>query len=149
MLEYHRQPEATAQTLVDGWIRTGDGGYQDDGDFVFVCDRLKDMLICAGENVFPAKIERVMRTHPDVADAAVIGVPDELWGEVGLAFVVARAGARLTPRDVLRHACTRLASVEVPHGVELVSELPRTPSGKVQKGKLREAFWRGRERQVN
>src|SRR5689334_19538359 len=126
MLEYHRQPEATAQTLVDGWIRTGDGGYQDADGVVFVCDRLKDMLICAGENVYPAQIERVLRTHPDVADAAVIGVPDELWGEAGLAFVVPRDGARLTPRDVLRHARTLLAPFEIPRAVELVSTLPRT-----------------------
>jgi len=149
MLEYHRQPEATAQTLVDGWIRTGDGGYQDADGFVFVCDRLKDMLICAGENVYPAEIERVLRAHADVADAAVIGVPDERWGEAGLAFVVPRAGARLTPRDVLRHARARLAPFKIPRAVELVNELPRTPSGKVRKATLREAYWRGRERQVN
>ena len=149
MLEYHRQPEATAQTLVDGWIRTGDGGYQDADGFVFVCDRLKDMLICAGENVYPAEIERVLRAHADVADAAVIGVPDELWGEAGLAFVVPRAGARLTPREVLRHARSLLSPSKIPRAVELVNELPRTPSGKVRKAALRETYWRGRERQVN
>jgi acyl-CoA synthetase (AMP-forming)/AMP-acid ligase II len=149
MVGYWERPEATASTLADGWVHTGDGGYLDEEGFLYVCDRMKDMIICAGENIYPAEIENALRHHDGVADAAVVGVPDELWGEAVLAFVVPRAGAALTPRDVMRHARGHLADFKVPKEVRLVSELPRTASGKVMKAKLREPFWAGRARQVN
>jgi acyl-CoA synthetase (AMP-forming)/AMP-acid ligase II len=149
MLEYYKAPAATRATLQDGWILTGDGGYQDDDGHVYICDRIKDMLICAGENVYPAEIERVLRSHSAVADAAVIGVPDELWGEAGLAFVILRAGAQVTPRELSSHTRGQLAEFKIPRRIEFVTELPRNASGKLLKGKLRDAYWRGRPRQVN
>src|SRR5262249_27852923 len=103
----------------------------------------------AGENIYPAEIESVLCAHPDVAEAAVIGVPHERWGEEVRALVVPRAGAALKPRELLGFARTQLADFKVPRTVELVASLPRTPSGKLKKAELRAPYWQGRERQVN
>jgi acyl-CoA synthetase (AMP-forming)/AMP-acid ligase II len=149
MTGYWNLREATAATLVDGWIMTGDVGYVDADGYVYVVDRMKDMIISAGENIYPAEIEKVVRTHPGVADVAVIGVPHELWGEAVMAFVVPRAGAALTRRDVVLHARAHLADYKVPSQVDVIEQLPRNANGKVLKTKLREPYWQGRERQVN
>jgi acyl-CoA synthetase (AMP-forming)/AMP-acid ligase II len=149
MVGYWNRPEETRSTMADGWVRTGDGGYLDRDGFLYVCDRMKDMIICAGENIYPAEIENALRRHDAVADAAVIGVPDELWGESVMAFVVARTGTALEPRAVVRHARRHLADFKVPKTVKVVDQLPRNASGKILKAKLREPFWAGRVRNVN
>lgn len=149
MVGYWKQPEATAKTLVDGWIRTGDAGYLDEDGYLYIRDRVKDMIIYAGENVYPAEIESVLCAHPAVLEAAVIGVPDERWGELVRAIVVKRAGLDVTPRELLAHARRELADFKLPKSFDFVDALPRTPSGKIKKAELREPFWRGRERNVN
>jgi len=149
MAGYWNLREATAATLVDGWVMTGDVGYVDADGYVFVVDRKKDMIISAGQNIYPAEIEKVVRTHPDVADVAVIGVPHDLWGEAIMAFVVPRPKTTLTRRDVVLHARAHLADYKAPSQVEIIEQLPRNANGKVLKTKLREPFWEGRERQVN
>lgn len=149
MIGYWKLPEATASVMADGWIKTGDSGYQDSEGYLYVCDRIKDMIISCGENVYPAEIERVLSEHAAVADVCVIGVPDPLWGEAALAFVVARPGAELVARDLLRDARQRLAEFKVPRRIEFVERLPRNANGKVLRRVLRAPYWRDRARNVN
>jgi acyl-CoA synthetase (AMP-forming)/AMP-acid ligase II len=149
MRGYWNNPEATAETLIDGWVRSGDLGRIDADGFLYVVDRRKDMIIAAGENIYPAEIEKVLRTHPAIADVAVIGVPHDAWGEEVMAFVVRRADRELTVRDVAVHGRAHLAAYKVPSRIEIVSQLPRNAGGKVLKTVLREPYWRGRPRQVN
>jgi acyl-CoA synthetase (AMP-forming)/AMP-acid ligase II len=149
MVGYWKRPEATQETLVDGWIRTGDAGFLDEQGYVFVNDRLKDMILYAGENVYPAEIESVLCAFPGVAEAAVIGIPDERWGERVLALVVEKPGEKVSKRELLIHARTHLADFKVPKEVQFRGPLPRTPSGKIKKAELRAPFWQGRQRQVN
>jgi long-chain acyl-CoA synthetase len=149
MLGYWKQPEATARTLRDGWIHTGDAGYVDEHGYVYVCDRVKDMIISAGENIYPAEIESVLAAHPALLEVAVIGVPHERWGEAVKALAVLRSGMRLSERELLAFARGKLADFKLPRSVEFVAGLPRTPSGKLKKAELRAPYWAGRERQVN
>jgi long-chain acyl-CoA synthetase len=149
MVGYWKQPEATAKTMTDEWVLTGDAGYRDEEGFIYVCDRLKDMIICAGENIYPAEIENVLRGHEGVADVAVIGVPDELWGEAVKAIVVPRPGLTLRAGDLIRHARSHLADFKVPRSVDFMEQLPRNASGKLMKEPLRRPYWQGRERRVN
>ncbi|GGK86776.1 long-chain-fatty-acid--CoA ligase [Mangrovihabitans endophyticus] len=149
MREYWGLPEATAATLVDGWIHTGDAGYLDDEGFVFVCDRIKDTVIVAGENVYPAEVEGALAKHPAVAEAAVVGIPHEQWGEAVHAFVVLRPGHRATPRELMLFLQGELAGFKVPGSYEVIDALPRNPSGKILRRSLRDRFWSGRVRQVN
>jgi len=148
MVGYWNQPEATAKTLIDGWVHTGDAGYLDEEGYVYVHDRIKDMVLYAGENVYPAEIESVLCAHPAVREAAVIGVPDERWGELVKAVVVLHEGASLRARELIAFARAALADFKVPKSVDFVDALPRTPSGKIKKAVLREPYWAGRERQV-
>jgi acyl-CoA synthetase (AMP-forming)/AMP-acid ligase II len=148
MVGYWNRPEATAETLVDGWVHTGDAGYLDESGYVYVHDRIKDMVLYAGENVYPAEIESVLCAHPAVREAAVIGVPDERWGELVKAVVVLNEGASVRVRELLAFARASLADFKVPKSVDFVDALPRTPSGKIRKAVLREPYWAGRERQV-
>jgi acyl-CoA synthetase (AMP-forming)/AMP-acid ligase II len=141
MKGYFNQPEATASTLVDGgWVRTGDGAYRDEAGYFFLADRIKDMIISGGENVYPAEVENVLASHPDVGEVAVIGVPHEKWGETPKAVVVRRPGSDPTPEELIGFSRDRLARYKCPTSVEFVDELPRNPSGKVLKKELREAF---------
>ncbi|MGD1897882.1 MAG: fatty acid--CoA ligase [Phormidesmis sp.] len=149
MVGYWKLPEATASTLVDGWIHTGDAGYVDEDGYVFICDRIKDMICYASENVYPAEVENILYQHPAIAEVAVIGVPDPKWGEAIKALVVLRPEASATALDIINFARGKLASFKLPRTVDFVAALPRTPSGKVQKGKLREPFWQGYQRKVN
>jgi acyl-CoA synthetase (AMP-forming)/AMP-acid ligase II len=138
---YWNQPEATAQTLVEGgWLRTGDGAYRDEEGYFFLQDRLKDMIISGGENVYPAEVENALADHPAVADVAVIGVPHERWGETVKAVVVQRPGTDTDAEDLIAFARTRLAKYKCPTSVDFADDLPRTPSGKVMKKELRAAY---------
>ena len=149
MLGYWKLPEATAKTLVDGWIHTGDAGYCDNEGYIYICDRLKDMICYAGENVYPAEIENILYEHPAIQEVGVIGVPDEDFGESIKAVVVLKAGMQAKALDIINFVRGKLADFKLPRSVEFVQTLPRTPSGKVQKGKLREKYWQGYQRQVN
>jgi long-chain acyl-CoA synthetase len=136
---YFNRPEETAAALTDdGWLKTGDGGYLDDDGYLFLTDRIKDMIVSGGENVYPVEVEEALAQHPDVAEVAVIGVPDERWGETVKALVVARAGRSPTADELVAFARERLAGYKLPRTVEFVDDLPRTPSGKVLKRELRE-----------
>ncbi len=146
---YWGQPEATAATITaDGWLRSGDGGHMDADDYIYVTDRIKDMIISGGENIYPAEIERVLAEHPSLQDVAVIGVPDERWGEVPKAVVVAAPGATIDTDELLAWCRERLASFKCPKTNDVVAELPRNPTGKILKKDLRKPYWAGRERQV-
>ena len=141
MRGYYNRPDETAAALTDdGWLRTGDGGYVDEEGYLFLTDRIKDMIVSGGENVYPIEVEEALAHHPDVAEVAVIGVPHERWGETVKALVVPRAGAEPSPDELIAFARDRLAGYKLPRSIELVDELPRTPSGKVLKRELRERY---------
>ncbi len=145
---YYDQPEETAKAIVDGWFHTGDGGHLD-GPFTVITDRKKDVIITGGENVSSIEVEDCLYQHPGIAEAAVIGIPHEKWGETVMAFVVVRSTHSLTPQDVIQHCRSKLAHYKCPTVVEIVTSLPRTATGKLQKFKLREPYWAGRTRQVS
>ena len=140
MAGYFNRPEETAAALVDGWLRTGDGGYLDEEGYLFLTDRIKDMIVSGGENVYPVEVEEALAQHPDVADVAVIGIPDERWGETVMALVIPTPGATPAADDLVACARERLAGYKLPRIVRFVDELPRTPSGKVLKRELRELY---------
>ena len=145
MKGYHNRPEATAEAITpDGWFRTGDIGRVDDGGYIFVEDRLKDMIISGGENIYSLEVERVLAEHDAVVDVAVIGVPDDKWGEVVKAVVVVEGEA--SEAELIAHARERLAGYKCPKTVDIVDELPRNPTGKVLKKELRKPHWEGRDR---
>jgi len=150
MLGYWKQPEATARTLTrEGWVHTGDAGYLDADGYVYIHDRVKDMIISGGENVYPAEVENAIYGHPDVAEVAVIGVPDDTWGEAVKAVVVPRPGRQIEPASIIAWARERIAGFKVPKSVDVLPELPRNPTGKILRRALRAPYWEGRERQVN
>ncbi|MBX3483111.1 long-chain-fatty-acid--CoA ligase [Phenylobacterium sp.] len=149
MAGYWNRPEATAETIrPDGWLRTGDAGFMDEDGFFFVHDRVKDMIVSGGENVYPAEVENAILGCPGVADAAVIGVPDDRWGEAVKAIVVPVAGAAPAPEDVIAWARQRIAGYKAPKSVDFIDALPRNPSGKVLRRELRKPYWEGRDRKV-
>ena len=136
---YWNQPEATAQTLVDGWVHTGDIGHMDEDDFVFITDRAKDMILRGGENIGCQEVEAVLYQHPDVAECAVFGVPDTRLGEAVAAVVMPRPGARLGVKALKRYAAEHLAQFKIPEHIWLRDErLPRIASEKISKRRLRE-----------
>ena len=150
MLHYWNLPEATAKTMNDqGWVRTGDAAYMDEDGYVFIQDRIKDMIITGGENVYPAEVESAIYGHPDVAEVAVIGVPDARWGEAVKACVVPRPGHTVDPDSVIAWARTRIAGFKVPKSIDVIDALPRNPTGKIMRRSLREPYWAAMERQVN
>ena len=145
---YWKQPEETARAIVDGWFHTGDGGYAE-GAYTVIADRKKDVIITGGENVSSIEVEDCLFQHPAVAEVAVIGVPDEKWGETIKALVVLRPGASCTDRDLIEHCRSRMTHYKCPTSVEIRDALVRTATGKLQKFKLREPYWAGRTRRVN
>jgi acyl-CoA synthetase (AMP-forming)/AMP-acid ligase II len=145
---YWDQPEATTEALGGGWFHTGDGGTIDEG-YLTISDRKKDVIISGGENVSSIEVEDALHAHPAVAEVAVIGVPDERWGETVKALVVLAAGATATERELIDHCRERLTHYKCPTSVEVRDALPRTATGKLQKFKLRVPYWEGRDRQVN
>ncbi len=145
---YWDNPDATADALAGGWFHTGDGGVIDDDGYLCISDRKKDVIISGGENVSSIEVEDALCSHPEVAEAAVIGVPDEKWGETVKALVVLVPGSAVSEATLIEHCRARLAHYKCPTSVEPRDELSRTATGKVQKFKLRAPYWEGRERQV-
>jgi acyl-CoA synthetase (AMP-forming)/AMP-acid ligase II len=145
---YWQQPDASAEALADGWFHTGDGGSLDDG-YLTISDRKKDVIISGGENVSSIEVEDTLHSHPAVAQVAVIGVPDDRWGETVKALVVLAPGSSTDEAQLIEHCRERLTHYKCPTSVEIRDELPHTATGKLQKFKLRQAYWEGRERQVN
>lgn len=148
MAGYWHQPEATAATLVDGWMSTGDAGYLDEDGYLYICDRMKDMIISGGENVYPVEVEGVLHGHPLVTDVAVIGVPDSHWGEAVTAFIVP-AGEGADADAIVSWARQKLASYKVPKQIHFCDELPRNANGKILKRVLREPFWADKDKAVH
>lgn len=149
MIGYCGQPEETARVIdPDGWLRTGDAGFIEDG-YVYVHDRIKEMIITGGENVYPAEVEAAIVAHPAVADVAVIGIPDDCWGEAVKAVVVPLPGQPVEAAEIIAWARGRIAGFKVPKTVDFVETLPRNASGKLLRKELREPYWAGRERRVN
>jgi acyl-CoA synthetase (AMP-forming)/AMP-acid ligase II len=149
MNAYWRLPDATAAAIRDGWLYTGDAGYFDADGYLYIHDRLKDAIISGGENIYPAEVENALFGHPAVADVAVIGVPDNTWGEAVKGIVVLRSGFQTTPGELLAYCDERIAHYKVPKSIDFADSLPRNPSGKVLKRVLREPYWQGYARQVN
>jgi acyl-CoA synthetase (AMP-forming)/AMP-acid ligase II len=149
MVGYWRRPEDTAKTLRDGWLHTGDAGYRDAEGYVYIHDRVKDMIVSGAENIYPAEVESALFGHPAIADVAVIGVPDEKWGEAVKAVIVLKPGASAEAAEIIAFARTRIAAYKAPKTVDFVDVLPRNPSGKLLKRELRKPYWEGRDRQVN
>ena len=150
MAGYWNLPDATARTLgADGWLRTGDAGYMDSDGYLYIHDRIKDMIISGGENIYPAEVESAICDHPDVAEVAVIGVPDEKWGEAVKAIVVMKQGKTATGTDIINFTRERIAGFKTPKSVEFIEALPRNPSGKILRRHLRDPYWAGKDRQVN
>lgn len=147
MAGYHNKPEATAKAVVDGWYHSGDAGYLDEDGYLYIHDRVKDMIVSGAENIYPAEVENALHEHPAVADCAVIGVPDAKWGEAVKAIVVAKAP--VTADELIAFARDRIAGYKLPKSVDFIDALPRNPSGKILKKDLREPYWAGRERKVN
>jgi len=146
---YWENPDASADALADGWFHTGDGGSVGEGGYLTISDRKKDVIITGGENVSSIEVEDAVFSHPAVAEVAVIGVPDEKWGEMVTALVVLADGAQATEAEIVAHVRTTLAGYKAPKRVEFREAIPRTATGKIQKFKLREAFWTDTDRRVN
>ena len=150
MKGYWNMPEETAKSIVKGrWFRSGDAGYFDNDGYVYIFDRVKDMIVSGGENIYPAEVENALMAHPAIADVAVIGVPDEKWGEVPMALVVRKPDTQVTESEILVFARERLAGFKTPKSVAWIDALPRNPSGKILKKDLREPYWKGHTRRVN
>ncbi len=149
MMGYLNKPEDTAEAITgEGWLRSGDIGHVGDGGFLYVSDRVKDMIITGGENVYSPEVEQAVAEHPAVAEVAVIGVPDDRWGEAVKAVVALRPGQQATGPEIIEFARERLAHYKCPSTVDITGALPRNPSGKVLKRTLRAPYWEGRDRQV-
>jgi len=146
---YWEQPEESERCLAGGWFHTGDGGFIDDEGYLTIQDRKKDVIITGGENVSSIEVEDAIFSHPDVNEVAVIGIPDEKWGETIKALVVKAPGSALTESELIDYVKSRLARYKAPSSVEFRDELARTATGKLQKFKLRAPYWEGRDRQVN
>ncbi len=148
MKGYWRNPEATADTIKNGWLHTGDMGYLDDGGYLFIMDRSKDMIISGGENIYPREIEEVLIKHPAVREVAVIGVPDTKWGEAIKAVVSLNAGESASEEALIHFCRDHIASYKKPKTVDFVNELPKNNYGKILKRELREKYWQGKDRKV-
>jgi acyl-CoA synthetase (AMP-forming)/AMP-acid ligase II len=150
MLGYWNKPDETARTLVDGWVRTGDAGYMDEDGFIYVVDRVKDMIISGGENVYSAEVENALAKHPAVSGCVVIGIPSEKWGEAVHAIVILRDGQQATEADLIDHCKSLIAGYKCPRSIEFRKEpFPVSGAGKILKRELRAPYWKDASRQVN
>ena len=148
MQGYWNKPEQTAAALKNGWMHTGDGAWMDDDGFIFIADRLKDMIISGGENIYSAEVENALAQHASVAACAVIGIPNEQWGESVHAVVVLKPGHAGDAEGLIAHCKALIAGYKCPRSVDFVEALPLSGAGKVLKTTLREPFWAGRSRKV-
>jgi len=148
MKGYWRDPEATADTLRNGWLHTGDIGYLGEQGYLFLMDRSKDLIISGGENVYPREVEEVIIQHPAVREVAVIGVPDPQWGEVIKAIVAIVSGLEVTAEELIDFCKGHIASYKKPKSIDFVDELPKNNCGKIVKHELREKYWEGKQRKV-
>ncbi len=148
MLGYHNLPEATASSLTDGWVHTGDAGYMDEEGYLYLKDRIKDMVVSGAENIYPVEVENAIAKHASVRDVAVIGVPDEKFGEALLAFVVLKPDTQLTLEELVDFCRDKIAGYKIPRLMEIIDELPRNPSGKILKKILRQPYWDGKDREI-
>jgi acyl-CoA synthetase (AMP-forming)/AMP-acid ligase II len=149
MLGYWNRPEDTAAAVRDGWMHTGDGGRMDENGYVFIVDRIKDMIITGGENVYSAEVENALASHPAVAACAVIGVPDSDWGERVHAVVVLLPGQQATGDEIRAHCKTLIAGYKAPRSVDFVDALPLSGAGKILKRELRMQYWDDAGNQVS
>jgi len=149
MKGYWNLPKETAKTMRGDWLYTGDAGYFDADGYLYIYDRVKDMIVSGGENIYPAEVESAIFGHPAVADVAVVGVPDDKWGEAVKAIIVRKPGVEVTADELITYARERIAGYKVPKSVDFIETLPRNPSGKILKRELRKPYWEGRERLVN
>ena len=150
MMGYWERPEETKKAIVDGWMHTGDAGYMDEDAYVYIVDRLKDMIVTGGENVYSAEVENCVAQHPAVAQCAVIGIPDEKWGEAVHAVVMRKPGAAVTEADIIEFCKARIAGYKCPCSVKIQDEmLPLSGAGKILKRELRKPYWEGKTRKVN
>ena len=150
MLGYWNRPEENEKALIgDGWFRTGDAGILCEEGYLYIQDRIKDMIISGGENVYPAEVESALFGHPDISDIAIIGIPDEKWGEAVKAVIVRQPGSDLDEAGVIAYARERIAGFKCPKSVDFIDALPRNPSGKILRRELRAPYWEGQERQVS
>ena len=148
MQGYWKLEDATKETLAGGWLHTGDAGRMDEDGYVYIEDRIKDMIVSAGENIYSIEVESALMEHPEITDAAVIGIPDEKFGEAVKAFIVTKDSKELSQEDVIEFCKSKIASYKTPKTVDLIEIIPRNPSGKILKKVLREPFWVGKDRQV-
>ena len=148
MQEWWRRPEETLETIVDGWVHTGDLGRYDEKGYIYIVDRKKDMIVSGGENIFPREIEEVLYRHPSVQEAAVFGIPDPYWVEKVHAVVVLKKGATLTEQELIDFCKETLARFKAPKSVEFADALPKSPAGKILKREMREKYWSGAGRRV-
>ena len=149
MKGYWNKSDATEAAIRNAWFHTGDAGFFDKDGFLYIHDRVKDMIVSGGENIYPAEVENAIFGHPGVADVAVIGVPDVKWGEAVKAIVVKKPGVEADPEGIIAWARERIAGYKLPKSVDFVDALPRNPSGKILRRELRTPYWEGRSRQVN
>ena len=149
MKGYHNRPDLDAETLVDGWLRTGDVAVQDDEGFLYLVDRKKDMIVSGGFNVFPSEVEKILTEDPSVAAAAAIGVPHEVWGEAVKALVVPRPGFDVDVDRLINLVKTRKGSHYAPKSIDEVSQIPQTPLGKPDKKAIRRKYWSESGRQIH
>jgi acyl-CoA synthetase (AMP-forming)/AMP-acid ligase II len=148
MKGYYKQPEKTAETIIDGWLHTGDVGHLDAEGFLHITDRKKDLIITGGFNVYPSEVEQVIWSHSAVLDCAVIGVPDEKWGEAVKAVIELKPGATANPEEIIALCKDRLGSVKAPKSVDFIASLPRSPVGKVLKKDIRASYWNQSDRKI-
>jgi len=149
MKGYWKNDQATAKAVQDGWFYTGDAGYLDEEGYLFIHDRIKDMIVSGGENVYPAEVENALFGLAEIADVAVIGVPDTKWGEAVKAVVVLKSGETTSEQEIIDFAKTKIAGYKVPKSVDFTDALPRNPTGKLLKRELRAPYWDNKERQIN
>jgi fatty-acyl-CoA synthase len=148
MAGYYLDPEATAEAFGDGWFHSGDLGVMYPDGYIELRDRAKDIVISGGENISTIEVEQALMSHPCVLEAAVVGVPDDKWGERPKAYVVLRSGTGASPADLVAHMRTKIAGYKVPRDIDITVELPKTSTGKIQKNVLREAEWAGQAQRV-
>ena len=149
MKGYWNRDEANKESIIDGWFYSGDAGYFDEDGFLFIYDRVKDMIISGGENIYPAEVENALMHHPDVIDAAAVGVPDDKWGETVKGFIVLKKGSKVRESDLIAETKNLIASYKCPSSINFITEMPRNPSGKILRRELRAPFWEDGKRNVS